>query len=163
MRLSMVLYEMKFGPCILMTPGSWFLLIIQWILLAIVRCTVQSVVWMAALSGLSASPSKKKKTWWLYRWTMHAKKKTKIIRLDISKKLFRWLLAVASAIILFQLFGIYWMNNSFDDITVEVAFVVIVFQLSRIYKLNYSVGNPICNNFEISFFKTIYWTKKEND
>ena len=48
------------------------------------------------------------------------------------------------------------MNNSFDDITVEVAFVVIVFQLSRIYKLNYSVGNPICNNFEISFFKTIY-------
>jgi ssDNA-specific exonuclease RecJ len=40
------------------------------------------------------------------------------------------------------------MNNSFDDVTVEVEFAVIFFQLSRIHKLNYSVGNPVRNNFK---------------
>jgi hypothetical protein len=74
----------------------------------------------------------------------------KIIRWNIPTKLFRRWLAVASAIILFQLSGIYWMNNSFDDVTVEVQFAVMFFRLSRIYKLNYYVGNPARNNFKKS-------------
>jgi hypothetical protein len=40
------------------------------------------------------------------------------------------------------------MNNSFDDVTVEVEFAVMFFRLCRIYKLNYYVGNPIRNNFK---------------
>jgi hypothetical protein len=82
----------------------------------------------------------------------------KIIRWNIPTELFRRWLVVASATILFQLSGIYWMNNSFDDVTVEVEFAVMFFRLCRIYKLNYYVGNPIRNNF-----KKIYWTEKEND
>ena len=42
------------------------------------------------------------------------------------------------------------MNNSFDDVTVEVQFAVMFFRLSRIYKLNYYVGNPARNNFKKS-------------
>jgi hypothetical protein len=74
----------------------------------------------------------------------------KIIRWNIPTELFRRWLAVASATILFQLSGIYWMNNSFDDVTVEVQFAVMFFRLSRIYKLNYYVGNPARNNFKKS-------------
>jgi len=55
------------------------------------------------------------------------------------------------------------MNNSFDDVIVEVAFVVFFFQLSRIYEWNYFISNRVPNNLKIIFLKKIYWTEKEND
>jgi len=53
------------------------------------------------------------------------------------------------------------MNNSFDDVIVEVAFAEMFFQLYRIYEWNYFVGNPVHNNLKIIFLKKSIEQKKK--